>query len=171
MLRWRSRCRAGDDGDHDGALEMEITSTRWWWPYHITYIDCMWCLSFYASYLALIDGSIIRWSLTKLSRSVLPEYAPLRKFFVLRHHVLIGCDRLYVQIQRVQNSCTRGILRLYLTSQAYTDMASEHGDRKVERQSYSRYDQHSDVHQWNYSISRDDRTWFSWFGSRNHLED
>ena len=28
MLRWRSRCRAGDDGDHDGALEMEIKSTR-----------------------------------------------------------------------------------------------------------------------------------------------
>ena len=22
------RCRAGDDGDHDGASEMEITSTR-----------------------------------------------------------------------------------------------------------------------------------------------
>ena len=22
--RWRSRCRAGDDGDHDDALEMEI---------------------------------------------------------------------------------------------------------------------------------------------------
>ena len=148
MLRWRSRCQASDNGDHDGALEMEIKGTRWWWPYHITYIDCMWCLSFYASYLALIDGSIIRWSLTKLSRSVLPEYAPLRKFFVLRHHVMIGCDRLYVQIQRVQNSCTRGILRLYLTSQAYTDMASEHGDRKVERESYSRYDQHSDVHHW-----------------------
>ena len=31
---------------HDGALEMEIKGTRWWWPYHITYIDCMWCLSF-----------------------------------------------------------------------------------------------------------------------------
>ena len=28
MLRWRSRCRTGDDGDHDGASEMEITSTR-----------------------------------------------------------------------------------------------------------------------------------------------
>ena len=28
MLRWRSRCRAGDDGDHDDASEMEITSTR-----------------------------------------------------------------------------------------------------------------------------------------------
>ena len=24
MLRWRSRCRAGDDGDHDDAPEMEI---------------------------------------------------------------------------------------------------------------------------------------------------
>ena len=120
MLWWRSRCRAGDNGDHDGASEMEITSTRWWWPYHITYIDCMWCLSFYASYLAFIDGSIIRWSLTKFQGiSVVPEYAPLRKFFVLRHHVMIRCDRLYVQIQRVQNSCTRGILRLNLTSLAY----------------------------------------------------
>ena len=47
---------------------------------------------------------------------------------------MIGCDRLYVQIQRVQNSCTRGILRLNLTSLAYTDMDPEHGDRKVERE-------------------------------------
>ena len=28
MLQWRSRCRAGDDGDHDGASNMEITGTR-----------------------------------------------------------------------------------------------------------------------------------------------
>ena len=28
MLRWRSRCQAGDDGDHDGALKMEIEGTR-----------------------------------------------------------------------------------------------------------------------------------------------
>ena len=28
MLRWRPRCQAGDDGDHDSALEMEIKSTR-----------------------------------------------------------------------------------------------------------------------------------------------
>ena len=28
MLRWRSRCQAGDDGDHDSALEMEIKGTR-----------------------------------------------------------------------------------------------------------------------------------------------
>ena len=27
-LRWRSWCQAGDDGDHDGALEMEIKGTR-----------------------------------------------------------------------------------------------------------------------------------------------
>ena len=26
--RWRSRCRAGDDGDHDNSLGMEIKSTR-----------------------------------------------------------------------------------------------------------------------------------------------
>ena len=28
MLRWRSRCRAGDDGDHGDASVMEIMSTR-----------------------------------------------------------------------------------------------------------------------------------------------
>ena len=59
----------------------------------------------YASYSALIDGSIIRWSLTKSQgTSVLPEYAPLPKFVVPRHHVIIGCDKLYVHLQRVQAS-------------------------------------------------------------------
>ena len=28
MLRWRSRCQADDDGNHDDALEMEIKGTR-----------------------------------------------------------------------------------------------------------------------------------------------
>ena len=28
MLQWRSRCQAGDDGDHDVALEMKIKGTR-----------------------------------------------------------------------------------------------------------------------------------------------
>ena len=60
---------------------------------------------FYASYFALIDGSIIRWSLTKFQdKSVLPEYTPLPKFVVPRHHVMIGCDKLYVHIQWVQAS-------------------------------------------------------------------
>ena len=27
-LLWRSRCKDGDDGDHDGALEMGIKGTR-----------------------------------------------------------------------------------------------------------------------------------------------
>ena len=27
-LQWRSRCQAGEDGDHDSALEMEIKGTR-----------------------------------------------------------------------------------------------------------------------------------------------
>ena len=27
-LRWRSRCRAGDDGDHDDASVMQIMSTK-----------------------------------------------------------------------------------------------------------------------------------------------
>ena len=60
---------------------------------------------FYASYLALIDGSIIRWSLTKFQGiSVLAEYALLQQFVVPRHHVMIGCDKLYVHLQRVQAS-------------------------------------------------------------------
>ena len=43
-------------------------------------------------------------SLNFQGTSVLPEYAPLRQFVVLRHQVMIGCDRLYVHIQRVQDS-------------------------------------------------------------------
>ena len=59
----------------------------------------------YASYFALIDSSIIIWSLTKFQgKSVLPEYAPLLQFVVPRHHVMIGCDKLYVDLQRVQAS-------------------------------------------------------------------
>ena len=59
----------------------------------------------YASYSALFGGSIISWSLTKFQgKSVLPKYAPLPKFVVPRHHVMIGCDKLNVLIQRVQAS-------------------------------------------------------------------
>ena len=54
----------------------------------------------YASYSALFVGSIIRWSLTKFQgKSVLPVYAPLQKFVVPRHHMMIGCDKLYLHIQ------------------------------------------------------------------------
>ena len=121
-LRGSDSCRSNSwRDDNDATMEIKV-SRRWrWWSWwccrdgdheaqddddHIIslILICMWCLSFYASYLALIDGSIIRWSLTKLSRSVLPEYAPLPKFVVPRHHVMIGCDKLYVHLQRVQAS-------------------------------------------------------------------
>ena len=90
---WSWRCFG--DGDHRHKMMMAISYHLYW--LHVMFI-------FFASYLALIDGSIIRWSLTKLSRSVLPEYAPLPKFVVPRHHVMIGCDKLYVHLQRVQAS-------------------------------------------------------------------
>ena len=58
---------------------------------------------------------------------------------------MIGCDKRSHTMGASQ-FCTHIILRLNLTSLAYADMASEHGDRKVEHESYSRYDQHNDVH-------------------------
>ena len=50
-------------------------------------------------------------------------------------------------------------------------MASEHGDRKDERESYVDMINIMMFTIENYSISRDDRLWFSWFGSRDHLDD
>ena len=91
---WSLRCVG--DGDHKHKMMMAIAYHLYW--LHVMFI-------FYAYYLALIDGSIIRWSLTKFQdKSVLPEYAPLPKFVVPRHHVMIGCDKLYVHLQRVQAS-------------------------------------------------------------------
>ena len=93
--RWWS-WRYFGDGDHKYKMMMAISYHLYW--LHVMFI-------FYASYFALIDGSIIRWSLTKFQDiSVLPEYAPSPKFVVPRHHVMIGCDKLYVHLQRVQAS-------------------------------------------------------------------
>jgi hypothetical protein len=59
--------------------------------------------------------------------SVLPEYAPLRKFDASKHHVMIGCDGFFrSHTMGVSQFYTRGILGLNLTSLAYADMASEH---------------------------------------------
>ena len=148
---WSWRCFR--DGDHKHKMMMAIS-------YHLYWLHVMFIL--YASYFALIGGSIIRWSLTKFQGiSVLAEYAPLRQFVVPRHHVMIGCDKLYVHIQWVQARFAHA---------EYS--ASEHWDRKVEHESYSRYDQHIVMFTIeNYSISRDDWAWFSWFGSRDHLDD
>ena len=107
--------------DNDATMEIKV-SRRWrWWSWRcfgdgdqrhkmMMAISCHIFLIAYDVYLlyiyfVLIDGSIIRWSLTKFQdKSVLPEYAPLPKFVVPRHHVMIGCDKLYVHIQRVQAS-------------------------------------------------------------------
>ena len=85
--------------------------------------------------------------------------------------MMIGCDRFYVQIQRVQNSCTRRILRLNLTSLAYADMAR---NTEIERSSVNHIEDMINIVMFtieNYSISRGDRTWFSLFGSCDHLDD
>ena len=107
--------------DSDASMEIKVSSRWRWWSwrcfgdgdqrqkmmmaisYHLYWLHVMFIL--YASYSALFDGSIIRWSLTKFQGiSVLPEYALLQQSFVLRHHVMIGCDKLYVHIQWVQAS-------------------------------------------------------------------
>ena len=80
-------------------------------------------------------------------KSVPPNCAPLRRFVVSKHHVMIGCDRsLRSHTMGVRQIYTCNTLRVNLTSLACADMASEHGDQKVEHESYSRYDQHEDVH-------------------------
>ena len=111
---WRHIDIDQDDGDHGVMpVTMEIMTMLWRWRskaqdddgHIMSHIWLHVMFIFYASYLALIDGSIIRWSLTKFQdKSVLPEYALLPKFVVPRHHVMIGCDTLYVHIQRVQAS-------------------------------------------------------------------
>ena len=80
-LLWRWRSKAQDD---DGHIMSHILIAC------DVYLLCiLFCLG---------GGRIIRSSLTKFQGiSVLPEYAPLRQFFVPRHHVMIGCDKLYVQ--------------------------------------------------------------------------
>ena len=88
---WSWQCLG--DGDQRHKMMMAVSNHLYW--LHVMFI-------LYASYFALIDGSIIRWSLTKFQgTSVLPEYAPLRKFVVPRHHVMIGCDKLNVHLQWV----------------------------------------------------------------------
>ena len=92
---WRS-WRCFGDGDQRHKMMMAIS-------YHLYWLRVMFI--FYASYFASYGGSIIRWSLTKFQGTcVLPEYAPLLQFVVPRHHVMIGCDKLYVHIQRAQSS-------------------------------------------------------------------
>ena len=66
-----------------------------------------------------------------------PHVCTVAKIVMFKHHVMIGCYRLYVHIQRVQASFAHAeILGSNLTSLACTDMASERKDRKVKHESY-----------------------------------
>ena len=116
--------RNGWRDDHDSMMEIKVSS-RWRWrswrcfgygdqrhkmmmaiSCHIFWLHVMFI--FYASYFAYYGSRIIRWSITKFQDiSILPVYALLLQFIVLRHHVMIGCDKLYVHIQRVQASFAR----------------------------------------------------------------
>ena len=114
---WRHIDIDQDDGDHGVMpVTMEIMTMLWRWRSkaqdddghimsHIL-IACdvyLLCILF-----CLVWQSITRWSLTKFQGiSVLLEYAPLLQFVVPRHHVMIGCDKLYLHIQWVQASFAR----------------------------------------------------------------
>ena len=52
MLRWRSRCRAGDEGDHHGALEMEIKKHKMMMAISCHIFSLHMMFIFYASYFA-----------------------------------------------------------------------------------------------------------------------
>ena len=76
-----------------------------------------------------------------------PNCAPLLQFVASKHHVMIGCDGfLRSHTTGVRQFYTVKTLRVNLTSLACADMASEHGDRNVEHESYGRYNLHENVH-------------------------
>ena len=81
---------------------------------------------------------------------------------MLRHHVMIRCDKLYVQIQRVQNSCIREILRLKLDEPSIYRYGL--GTLDTERSNVNHIVDMINIEMLtidDYSISRDDRTWVS----------
>ena len=67
--RWWSR-RCFEDGDHKYKMMIAIL-------YHLYWLHLMFVL--YASYLALIDGSILRWSLTKIIKKCSPWVCTVAK--------------------------------------------------------------------------------------------
>ena len=113
---------------------------------HIYWLHMMFIC--YTSYSVLFDGSILRWSLTNYQDVFSPsmhrcESSSCRDTtwwsgVISSTFIYNGCK----PILHTQNT------RVNLTSLAYADMVLEHWDRKVERESYSRYDKHSDVHHW-----------------------
>ena len=144
---WRSWCHAGDkmimepqDGDQRSYMILAISC-----HYYIIACDVYYV---YASCL--------------LRTTVVNKMIPYKNFKKCSPLTVHRCDSSLFQITTwwsgvwFRRSHTTGVRQIYtcntlrvnLTSLACTDMASEHGDRKVEHESYSRYDQHEDVHRW-----------------------
>ena len=98
---WRHIDIDQDDGHHGVmSVTMEIMTMLWRWRSkaqdddgHIMshIFDCIWCLSVIHLIFALIDSSILRWSLTNYQEVFSPTCAPLWQFAVSKHHVMIGC--------------------------------------------------------------------------------
>ena len=144
---WRSWCHAGDDDDH-GAPKMEIKRSKVMMAISCHYLIACDVYHVYTSYL--------------LRTTVVNKMIPYNNFKKCSPLTVHRCDSSLFQnitwwsgvlFRRSHTTggrqiYTRETLRVNLTSLACTDMASEHGDRKVEHESYRRYDQHEDVHRW-----------------------
>ena len=159
---WSWRCFG--DGDHRHKMMMAISYHLYW--LHVMFI-------FYASYLALIDGSILRWSLTnyqevfslsmhRCQSSSCPD-TTWWSGVISSTSIYNGCKPvLHTQNTQVKldepSICRYGLGTLRPKGRAWiiyiVDMIN------IVMFTIE-----------NYSISRDDRTWFSWYGSCDHLDD
>ena len=135
---WSWRCFG--DGDHKHKMMMAIS-------YHLYGLHVMFI--FYASYLALIDGSIIRWSLT--------NYQEVFSLSMHRCDSSLCWDTMWssgvISSTFTYNGC-KPVLHMQNTRFKHDEPGMyRHGlgttwERKVEHESYSRYDKHRDVHHW-----------------------
>jgi hypothetical protein len=127
MVEWWRSCRSARDGDQCAKIGYTMS--------HIVYACDVYPLRILFCFDR--DGSIIRWSLTinfKI-KCVLPSYTPLQKIVVLKHHVIIGCYKLYVHIQRVTRVNSTNILDegLRIGERAMTrDSGIEIGTRRTQ---------------------------------------
>ena len=83
LWRWRSKAQ-DDDGHIMSHIELHVM---------LILLCILFCIGRRKHY------KMIRSLNFKIS--VLPWYAPLRRFDASKHHVMIGCDRFFVRIQRV----------------------------------------------------------------------
>ena len=137
--RWRRWSWSPEDGDRRSYMILAISC-----HYYIIACDVYYV---YASCLlrTMVVNKMIPYK--KFQEVFSPNCAPLLQFVASKHHVMIGCHRsLRSHTTGVRQIYTCNTLRVNLTSLACADMASEHGDRKVEHESYGRYDQHENVH-------------------------